>query len=132
MLFQKNLGTSFKEKTVWATISETGKIVSNVSTSTMQKTANMQNTSGETRETIWMSRQLAETPNGRMNASILGLMLQIIVFVYRIGPVAIIFIASRVSILMTILGAYHSKNMTIAFSIHRIQLPNMKLLLEKS
>lgn len=91
------------------------KIVSNVSMCTMQKIANTQSMSGEAREIIWMSQQSDETLNGRMNVSILGLMLQIIIFAYKTGLVVIIFIASHASILMTILGAYRSKNMITVF-----------------
>lgn len=128
----RNLGIFSRVKIVLGTMSEMVKIVSNVSMCMMQKTANMQNISGEAREIIWMSQRSGETLNGHMNVSILGLMLLIIIFVYKIGPAVITFIVYPASILMTISGAYRSKNITTVSSIHRTQLLNMKLLLEKS
>lgn len=68
MHHQRNMDISYRPKIVSETISGMAKTVSNVSMFMMQKTVNMLNIYGETREIIWMSPPLAVTLIGRMNA----------------------------------------------------------------
>lgn len=131
-LFQRNFDIYSRAKTVSEITSETGRIVSNASMCMMLKIVNTPNMSGETRETIWMSRQSVEILNGLMSASIQASILPIIAFVSRTGLAAITSTASHVSIRTIISDAYPSKNMIIVSLIHLIRSLNMKGWFEKS